>query len=148
VSGFVYLDANDNGNRAGPPSEPGISGVSVTLTGTDDLGNAVSLTTTTDANGAYSFTGLRPSSPTGYIVTESQPANYVDGKDTAGSTPGSVAGNDVISGIVVGAGGSSANNNFGELLPVSVSGFVYVDSDNDGVKDGGEAPALAVSPSP
>ncbi|MBK7954618.1 MAG: carboxypeptidase regulatory-like domain-containing protein [Candidatus Accumulibacter sp.] len=139
VSGFVYLDANDNGSRAGPPNEPGISGVTVTLTGTDDLGNAVSLTTTTDANGAYSFTGLRPSSPTGYLVTESQPANYVDGKDTAGSTPGSVAGNDVISGIVVGAGGSSANNNFGELLPVSVSGFVYVDSDNDGVKDGGEA---------
>ncbi|RDE49654.1 MAG: hypothetical protein DVS81_15300, partial [Candidatus Accumulibacter meliphilus] len=139
VSGFVYLDTNDNGNRAGPPSEPGISDVSVTLTGKDDLGNSISLSATTAANGAYSFSGLRPSSVAGYTVSESQPANYVDGKDSAGSSGGSVAVNDVISGIVVGAGGSSANNNFGELLPVSVSGHVYVDAGNDGVWDGTSA---------
>jgi len=124
---------------AGERREPGIGGVTVTLTGANDLGNAISLSATTAADGSYSFAGLRPSSAAGYTVTEHQPSNYVDGKDAAGSSGGSVAVNDVISGIVVGAGGSSANNNFGELLPVSISGYVYDDAGNDGVWDGTSA---------
>ncbi len=144
VSGFVYVDANNNGTKES--TETGIgsatpgAGVTVTLTGINDLGNAVSFTTTTDANGAYSFTGLRPSSAAGYTVKETQPSNYVDGKDTAGSTGGNAtAVNDQISGIVVASNGSSANNNFGELIPVSVSGYVYADSNNDGIKQGTES---------
>ena len=38
VIGSVYIDANDN--RAADPGELGIGGVTVTLTGFDDLGNA------------------------------------------------------------------------------------------------------------
>ena len=43
---------------------------------------------------------------------ETQPAGYLDGKDTAGSTGGTVT-NDLISTISLGAGVSSTNNNFG-----------------------------------
>ena len=49
---FDDLDA-DGVKDAG---EPGLSGWTITLTGTDGFGTAVDLSTTTDANGAYSFT--------------------------------------------------------------------------------------------
>ena len=52
-----------------------IAGTTVTLTGTDDFGNAVSKTTTTNGSGHYSFTGLNPSNAAGYTVTETPPAS-------------------------------------------------------------------------
>ena len=55
---FVWDDLNGNGKQ--DAGEPGINGVTATLTGTDGLGNAVSLTTTTAGNGGYLFTGLVP----------------------------------------------------------------------------------------
>src|SRR5262249_26126149 len=50
ISGFVYNDANNDGIKGA--TEAGISGVTVRLTGTNDLNAAVSLTTTTNASGA------------------------------------------------------------------------------------------------
>ena len=81
LAGFVYVDANNDGVK--DAGETPIAGVTVTLTGTDDLG-AVSRTTTTDATGFYRFPNLRPGT---YTITETQPAGYLDGKDTIG-TPG------------------------------------------------------------
>ena len=82
LSGYVYHDANNNGVK--DPGETGIA-TTVTLTGEDFFGDAVSLTTTSDATtGAYSFTDLFPGT---YTITETQPAGYLDGKDTIG-TPG------------------------------------------------------------
>ncbi|MDH4147017.1 MAG: hypothetical protein OEY23_17810, partial [Acidimicrobiia bacterium] len=46
--------------RPDPAGQPGIGGVTVTLTGTDDLGNEVLLETGTDPDGTYEFTSLRP----------------------------------------------------------------------------------------
>ena len=109
LSGNVYVDCNDNGifdNGESP-----IANVTITLTGTDDLGHAVNLQTTTNASGAYSFTELRPGT---YILTETQPAGFTDGKDTIG-TPGGTTANDMFSNIVLPAGFSGVNNNFGEM---------------------------------
>src|SRR5262249_48785923 len=54
VGDFVWNDANANGcQEAG---EPGIPGVTLTLTGTDTSGNPVTDHQTTDANGKYLFT--------------------------------------------------------------------------------------------
>lgn len=50
---FVWSDSNRNGIQ--DPDEPGIPGVTVTLTGTDKDGNAVERTVVTDANGRYTF---------------------------------------------------------------------------------------------
>ena len=136
LSGYAYVDASDDGVKAS--GDPGIPGVSVTLTGTDDHGAAVNQTVTTDANGLYDFTLLRPSGPAGYTITEAQPAGYSDGKDTIGS-PGGTTGNDVFSGIALVSGFNGANNNFGELLPASLAGYVYVDANGDGLKQNTEA---------
>ncbi len=137
LAGFVYSDANNDGVKQG--GEAGIGGVTVTLTGKDDLGNSVSVTTTTaNLTGAYSFTNLRPSDVAGYTITETQPAAFLDGKDTIG-TPGGTTANDQFSGISVVSGTTGVNNNFGELTPASLSGFVYSDANNDGVKQAGES---------
>src|SRR5262249_47972111 len=68
--------------------EPGIPGVQITLTGTDDLGNSVNLPPQfTDGNGAYVFLNLRPGS---YYITETPPAGYLQGIDSIGTAGGSL----------------------------------------------------------
>ncbi|MBP2473374.1 putative repeat protein (TIGR01451 family) [Crossiella equi] len=138
VSGTVFSDRNDNG-VLNPPADAGIAGVPVKLTGTDLAGNAVNLTTTTGADGKYGF----PNVPAGtYTVTESQPNGYTDGKDVPGNN--AVAnGNDSFT-VTLPLGGSSANNNFAELATGSLAGQVYVDANNNGVRDSGEAPIPGV----
>ena len=80
ISGRVFVDGDNDG--IADAADTGIPGVTVTLTGTDDLGNPVTLTTTTDLAGGYGFAGLRPGT---YAVTETQPAGYLDGIDMAGA---------------------------------------------------------------
>ncbi len=69
VSGTVHIDTNNNGIYE-PGTDVPIENVSITLTGTNDLGNPVNLSTTTNASGFYEFTNLRPGS---YTITETQP---------------------------------------------------------------------------
>jgi uncharacterized repeat protein (TIGR01451 family) len=126
VSGNVYVDSNNDGVKQS--TEKGIARVKVTLTGTDDLGNSIQLTTITDCNGAYDFGNLRPGT---YTLSETQPSCYLDGKDTIGSQ-GGTAGNDVLSNIVLSSGVKGTGNNFGELKSASLSGFVYLDKNGDG----------------
>ena len=109
LSGNVYVDSNNNGTR--DAGEPPIAGVIVTLTGTDNLGHPVSESTTTDASGAYSFTNLQPGT---YTLQETQPVNFIDGKDSIG-TPGGTQGNDIFTNIQLPAGFDGVQNNFGEI---------------------------------
>jgi hypothetical protein len=132
LAGNVYDDANNDGIFQS--TELGIGGVIVTLTGTDDLGNPVNLSIMTAFGGSYSFPNLRPGT---YIITETQPSGYLDGKDTIG-TPGGTTANDVFSNIVLGAGVNGVNNNFGELLPASLGDFVWYDTNLNGIQDLGE----------
>lgn len=71
VGDYVWWDFNRDGiqNDFNGAPEPAASGVTVRLTGRDDLGNPVSHETTTDADGRYEFTGLRSSDADGYTVT-------------------------------------------------------------------------------
>ncbi|MBK7673273.1 MAG: hypothetical protein IPJ27_00085 [Candidatus Accumulibacter sp.] len=105
------------GNDGVRNSEPAIAGVVLTLTGTNGLGQPVTATATTDANGFYQFINLAPGT---YTVSEAQPAGFIDGKDTVGSTGGSNAVNDVLSGITLGSGANSVENNFGEIVTASL----------------------------
>ncbi len=66
---YVWLDENSDGIQ--DAGEPGIPNTTVTLTGTDVLGNTVSWSTVTDANGRYLFPNLLPSNGNGYTVTVS-----------------------------------------------------------------------------
>ncbi len=116
VAGRVYNDFNNNGVIDG--TDTGITGVPVTLSGFDDLGNPVVINTATDASGSYAFTGLRPScgSPgavacpggnlPGYTITEGlpQPTNTANGRETAGTVT------DITSGTNTGTAGSISSN--------------------------------------
>ena len=133
ISGYVYLDAGDDGVRN---SEAAIVGVTVTLSGSNDLGGLVNAQAVTNAVGYYEFADLRPGN---YTVTESQPSGYADGKETAGST-GGFAGADTIAAIVLAAGEHSQENNFGELPAAlsSIGDLVFLDCNNNGIQDAGE----------
>ena len=145
LSGRVFFDADNDGVQSGA-AETGIEGVTITLTGTDDTGAAVSLSTTTDANGDYAFEGLRPGT---YTVTEpTQPTGTSNGQTVAGTVGGTPSGAatpitavpSAISAIdLTTPGASSVGNNFGEIpLNSSIGGRVWRDSDNDGVIDPSE----------
>lgn len=112
LSGFVYCDKNDDGVKQA--DEPALAGVNVTLTGTD-INGAVNKTTATDANGFYIFKDLMPGV---FKITEAQPANTVDGKDSVGSLGGDVT-NDMFANIALPSLGQGTNYNFGERCDVS-----------------------------
>ena len=138
ITGRVWLDADNNG--AQQPGETGIAGVVIDLTGTDQAGLPVALSTTTDANGNYRFEALAPGN---YTVTErSQPAGTLDGRTLAGTGGGtaSVAGSSPsrITNITLGLAQTAADNNFGEIPPASLTGTVYADNNNNGRIDTGE----------
>ncbi|HET6523571.1 SdrD B-like domain-containing protein [Sphingopyxis sp.] len=147
LSGYVYVDRNNNGVR--DDGEPGISGVTVTLSGQtgggQDVCTIATCTATTDAGGNFIFINVPGSSAAGYTLTEQAQSSaplsgYGDGADAPGTVEGSprgTAGNDVISGIVLGAGELGINNAFGERGS-SLAGSVYIDGNDDGVRQGGE----------
>ena len=77
-SGTKFEDTNGNGVRN--TGEPGLAGVQIHLFGTDGLGNAVHLHTTTDADGNYSFSVTAGS----YTACETVPAGYTQSFPTPG----------------------------------------------------------------
>ncbi|WP_313347698.1 SdrD B-like domain-containing protein [Stenotrophomonas sp.] len=145
ISGLVYEDfsnvaANNNNGRRDAGENP-IANVTLTLSGTDLLGNPVALTATTDATGSYRFSDLLPpQAGTDYTLTETQPAGYLDGRHTAGNaaTPGSTAVPNVISAIAITAGQDATGYLFGELANAPISGTVYLDRNDDGDNNAGD----------
>lgn len=148
VSGYVYSDLNNNGQRAAS-GEPGISGISISLTGTDYKGAAVSMTTTTDGSGFYTFNVPPGQAGTNYTVTEtSQPAGYYDGLEqngtgnvVAGTAGRQLPGSATSEGIVIGQVDPNVSytyRNFGELAAASITGSVFIDTNSDAVRQGGE----------
>ena len=99
IGDFVWNDLNQNGIQ--DAGELGIAGVSVSLTGC-----AVSMSTTTNANGAYLFTNLPPCT---YTVTFTTPAGHTASPFNQGSNDGidSDSNGGVVSGIIL----ATAENN-------------------------------------
>jgi uncharacterized repeat protein (TIGR01451 family) len=87
ISGSSYADDNDNGSfEAGE----GMGAVTITLTGTDAFGNAINLSTMTDASGNFTFENLPPANSSGYTLVETQPSTHYDLAETAGNIGGVV----------------------------------------------------------
>ena len=139
ISGKVFLDINNNGVQNG--ADTNIAGVTIELL---DSTNTVIATTTTDASGNYSFTGLVPST---YSVRQPvQPTGTSNGITSAGSVPnGGTAGTasavtttpSQISTIVLPPNTASTGNNFAEIPNGrSLSGRVFLDYDNNGALNG------------
>ncbi len=110
-----------------------VPGVTVTLTGTDDQGATVNTSVVTGADGLFSFPTLRPGT---YTLTETQPATYGEGGETAGTAGGDIATN-VISNILLTPDTNGTDYVFAETSAL-LSGTVYSDVDNSGTLDAGE----------
>ena len=158
VAGTVFSDTNNDGIQES--GESGIAGESIALTGTDATGAAVSLTTSSAADGSYGFSGLRPGH---YTLTEGpQPAQTSDGITTAGpvhvtgsnsTAPGSTPGTASAVGVFVNppgqtsrialiglpANASSAGNNFARCRRATMSGTIFLDNNGDGTENGADA---------
>ena len=92
----------------------------------DGSGNVIA-TTLTNADGEYSFTGLRPGT---YSVREHQPAGYFDGGERVGTAGGTadIANDTDSADIALGSGVNGVQYDFCEKLPASISGRVIADS--------------------
>jgi hypothetical protein len=118
VSGKVFRD--DNGNGSQDAGEPGIVGVTVSLSGVGQ--------TTTDGNGNYSFTA---NAPANYTVSATPPAGY----DCI--TPCNVNISLQVD--------QTTTVNFALRPRASISGKVFHDTNNNGVQDAGEAGIAGVT---
>ena len=127
ISGTVREDL-DNNNTGDTP----IAGVTVVLKGADGTPIA---TTTTDANGNYSFTGVPAGS---YTVEETNKPGYTDVGDSDGGNPNSIA-------VVLQPGQSSTGNDFVDERPATLGDRVWLDTNANGVQDAGEAGIAGVT---
>jgi uncharacterized repeat protein (TIGR01451 family) len=141
ISGRVYVDVD--ASHVFDNTDTGIANIVVNLTGTDVNGQPVNATTTTGPDGRYIFTGLIEGT---YTVTEpTQPPHTTDGTTNVGSAGGTATTlgttpSKIMTIPLTGATISSTDNNFGET-PITigtVSGKVYIDTNNNGIIDGGE----------
>jgi hypothetical protein len=116
ISGITYIDENSNGEQ--DTDEEGLAGVSLSLSNGS--------TTVSDLNGEYSFSGLSNGI---YTVTAGVMSGYT--LATAASVPLTISG-------------TNQTADFGYTLTVappatySLSGYVFVDANDNGVKDAGE----------
>src|SRR5262249_26034395 len=134
IGDFVWDDTNNNGVQ--DAGEPGIAGVTVTLTGPGGT-----RTTTTDANGKYLFTDLTAGA---YTVTVPTPAGYAPATSTA---PGSTTANDSngrpASVTLATNSSTDLTIDFGFVKPLGKIGdFVWLDLNGNGIQDAGE-PGIA-----
>lgn len=141
LAGRVYHDRNNDGVQQA--SESGIAGVTVRLL---DASGAQTAVATTNSQGDYLFSNLRPGS---YAVVETQPGGWIDGKETLGRVAGTTTGQIASAGdrfeqIVLRSGEAGADYLFGERLG-SLEGFVHADPDGDCIFDAGEAPLAGVT---
>ncbi len=104
ITGEVYNDVNFSRKLDG--SDTPIGNATVTLSGTDLYGNAISATARTNGSGIYTFTGLPFSNSSGYAVSVSPPSGDVAGAATVGTVSGSydgtaITGPEGVDGIVM-----------------------------------------------
>jgi protocatechuate 3,4-dioxygenase beta subunit len=115
-----------------------LAGVTIQLL---DANGNILRTTLTDADGRYKFDNLAPGE---YQVRELQPEGYYDGGERAGTAGGKVA-NDYITDIYIGSDVDAVNYDFCEKIGAKLSGYVYHDRSNDGIRNTGEEPIAEVS---
>ena len=141
---FVFVDTNKDGIQQ--PGEPGIPGVIVTLISN----GTVVASTTTNASGLYSFTGLTPGVP--YSVSFTTPAGFTatlaqqGGDDTKDSDANPVTGQ--TRSVTLAPGENNPNLDAGFFLPTpptaGLGDYVFVDNNGNGIQDGGDTPLSGV----
>jgi uncharacterized repeat protein (TIGR01451 family) len=163
ISGRAFRDNNvaPNGTFEAGTDTP-IAGATIALHVGAACGGAPTSTATTDSLGNYLFSGL--AAGTWSVCQTAQPAGTVNGIASAGAivasggstgTPGTAsnptATTSQIVGIVLNGDGSggeisgSTGNDFAEVVPSSIAGTVFLDRNNNGVQNGGDAGIAGVT---
>ncbi|MCP9763872.1 SdrD B-like domain-containing protein, partial [Lacihabitans soyangensis] len=137
IGDFVWEDVNGNGIQ--DTGELGISGVVVTLNGTDAFGAPVTRTATTGTNGEYLFDNLVKGT---YTVTFGDKAGYVltapnKGADDAKDSDADLATKQSPA-INLGTNATNLTIDAGMYRPASLGDFVWYDINNNGIQDSGE----------
>ena len=151
-----YIWRDDNGNGTPDPGEPGIDGVTVTLYNDNDGNGVVSAgdtivdTQITAGGGLYEFGGL----PAGnYVVAVTPPVGYALTGDPDAYTTNSGASPyppcsttdpnylfcDNQYGVSLYAGQVDRSADFGYQPSAYLGDTLWIDSDNDGIRDAGES---------
>ncbi len=121
ISGQKFQDTDGDGIK--DAGETGLSGWSIFIdTDNDGIKDAGEISTTTDADGNYSFNGLTTGS---YTIREVQQTGWVQ----TTSNP---------SAINITSGTNITGIDFGNFQLGSISGQKFQDTDGDGIKDAGE----------
>ena len=126
LAGKVYFDKNDSSSYTA--GEEGFNGVTVNLV---NEAGAVVATTTTDADGNYSFTGLNAGTYTVKVVKDGELANLTQTEDPDGTK-------DNASGAITLNTDNPVreNVNFGYVKKHAISGNIYLDENRDKTKNG------------
>jgi protocatechuate 3,4-dioxygenase beta subunit len=142
----VWLDANRNGVQ--DAGEAGVAGVKVTLL--DASGNPVGASATTDANGGYSFTNLKPGTYSVQFDKATLPAGHTftaadqGGNDAADSDAN--AGTGATAQVTLVSGANNADLDAGVVVVQAKLGdTVWEDKNANGVQDSGEAGIASVT---
>ncbi len=135
IAGEVFLDLDHNGVRG--PQDTAIPGSVIELL--NAVGTVVA-TTTSDGNGAWRFDDLPAA---GYTLRQpAQPAGTLQGLTSVGSAGGSSslasAAVSATSGIALVVDTDATGYRFAEIPPARIAGSVYLDLDNNGLREAGE----------
>ncbi len=150
LGNFVWNDLNGDGVQAGT-GETGVQNVTVTLrdgagafVDNPNIAGNQNYVVTTDVNGLYSFTNLVPGDyyvvftlPSGYIFTLQDAAAATDATDSDADRLGATQGRTITTTLI--SGENDLTWDAGILQPAALGDKVWVDTDDDGVQDGGES---------
>lgn len=120
IGDFVWEDLNCNG--IAELNEPGISGVTINLQGTDLLGEAVQLSTSSNADGNYVFNNLKPGI---YTLTFDTPSGF----ETQSTTTF----------LIIFQNGQQINVDVPFFRRGAIGDFVWNDVNEDGIQNNNEA---------
>lgn len=145
LGNYVWNDLNQDGTQ--DPSEPGVPGVTVTLYNSADV---LIGTTTTDANGAYQFTGLTPGNY--YVEFSNLPSGYEFTGQDAGNDETVDSDADPVNGstewVTLVSGQNYPDLDAGIFTEqAGLGNFVWNDVNNNGLQDLGETgiPGITVT---
>ncbi|QCR20475.1 SdrD B-like domain-containing protein [Agrococcus sp. SGAir0287] len=123
VGDLVWLDLDGDGAQSA--GEPGLPGVTVTLTIVREGLEDVVLTTITDANGAYAFTGLPAGTVTVAVDASTLPPGVTWTHDLDEVADGTAT-------LQLAAGDARTDVDFGVRGSASLGDLIWLDQDGDG----------------
>ena len=130
IGDTIYFDTDGSGAQTG--GEPGISGVTVSLSGDiDGDGASENVNTTTDINGNYLFDNLPAGDYTITVNPATLPAGMIQTEDPDG-------GNDNSAFVALAAGEDNTLQDFGYNGTGSLGDTIFFDANNNGIQESNE----------